>query len=241
MTPERWETRPRVLENEDEQEAFLSTFNTRWWTPNRDQLACRVMLEAGLRVSEVTSLKEEHVKSTPTGGEIVVRDGKGGVDRRVGIGRDLRSALDEWLERKEAEAPDCSWVFPTSNGNPIKRQHLYRTVRRAAKRAELREAEQLHPHCLRHTFATNWLKEGGDLENLRRGLGHASLQTTQKYLQLVDDAHVREMQERANGGEKKTDSLTAEELGRTAAEEVPEQHKQVVRRAVTAAIQATQE
>lgn len=156
------------------------------------------MYEAGLRVSEVVALKDEHVKSTPTGGEVTVRDGKGGVDRTVGIGRGLLSALNEWIERRDEKTSNCSYLFPTQNGNQLSRQHLHRSVKRAAKRADLREAQEFYPHCLRHSFATNWLRDGGDLENLRRAMGHASLNTTQKYLQLVDDEHVQWMQEVAN-------------------------------------------
>lgn len=202
MTPDRFKSKPRVFESKEEAKTFFETFNRRYWSPHRDWLACRLMYEAGLRVSEVTALQEAHYKATPSGGEVTVRDGKGGVDRTVGIGRDLRRELDEWIQRRDEKAPEASYLLPTQNGNQLSRQHLHRSVKRAAKRANLREAEEFYPHCLRHSFATNWLRDGGDLENLRRAMGHASLNTTQKYLQLVDDSHVQWMQEVANGGSK---------------------------------------
>lgn len=187
----------RVLDDE-EAEQLLSTFNTRYRSPHRDWLACRLMYEAGLRVSEVVSLRTDQLEATPAGGEIVVRDGKGGVDRRLGIGRELRSDLEEWMERLEEEYPESPWLFPTRNGKHVRRNHLFRTVKRAAERAELPEAGLISPHTLRHSFATRWLRRGGNLEALRRALGHADLRTTQEYLNLLDDEHVEAMQDLAN-------------------------------------------
>ena len=172
------------------------------------------MYEAGLRVSEALALKDDHLEATPVGGRLVVREGKGGKDRTVGLGRELTGALIEWLERRDSKAPDSEWVFPTSRGNRVARQHLHRTVKRVARRAGLPEADRLTVHCLRHSFATRFLTNGGNLEELRRALGHSSLSVSQKYLHLVDDGHVRAMTEQANEDSGQCEEGSRSELQR---------------------------
>jgi site-specific recombinase XerD len=172
------------------------------------------MYEAGLRVSEALALQDDHLETTPVGGRLVVRDGKGGKDRTVGLGRELTDELIEWLERRDERVPDCDWVFPTSRGNRVARQHLHRTVKRVARRADLPEAERLTVHCLRHSFATRFLTNGGNLEELRRALGHSSLSVSQKYLHLVDDGHVRAMTEQANEANSQPEDNARSELER---------------------------
>lgn len=74
-------------------------------------------------------------------------------------------------------------------------------MERVARRGGLPEADRLTGDCLRRSFATRFLKNGGNLEELRRSLGHSSLSVIQKYLQLVGDAHLRSMMEQASGTE----------------------------------------
>lgn len=178
---------PRVL-SPPEQDDLLSTFNTRYWTPCRDRTAILLMLDTGLRVGELVALKHEHVDLRAR--RIKVRDGKGAKDRRIPIVERLARALEEWYERraKGLEAA-CKWVFPTRPGNALHTNQVRRFVKRAAVRAELPEAGRISPHSLRHTFATDVLNETGNLELVRRLLGHTDISTTQRYLHLAD-AHV---------------------------------------------------
>ena len=175
---------PRVLTDE-EQEQLLAGFNTRYWTPQRDYTACLVMLDAGLRVSEVTALQMEHLDLRAR--RIVVRDGKGSRDRRVPVIARLADALEEWLDRRpETLDSETPWVFPTRTGEQLHPNQLRRTVSRIAERVGLREADRVSPHTLRHSFATDVLNETGNLELVRRLLGHADISTTQLYAHLAD-------------------------------------------------------
>lgn len=178
---------PRVL-MPDEQERFFDAFDHRYWTPTRDYLLCRLMYEAGLRVSEACNLKREHVVWQKA--RVVVRDGKGGRDRVVYISDNLRDQIRQW---EQGLPDDCPWMFPTRKGKPVQPTQIRRTVKRMAKRADLREVEEVSPHSLRHTFAHDYWKQTGDVEAVRKALGHTSLAVTREYLNMFDVEHEESM------------------------------------------------
>ncbi len=175
----RRKTLPKILSPE-EQARFLAEFNTRYPSPHRNLCMVRLMLEAGLRVGEVVALKPEHLDMTTC--RLVVREGKGAKDRVLWISDDLRDLIGSWLERR----PDSPWLFPTRHGTPVKTRYLREVVKRSAGRAGVAEWERVSPHNLRHTMATDLLRETGNLELVRRALGHADVSTTQRYCHLVD-------------------------------------------------------
>lgn len=170
---------PKVL-SEEEQRAFLAEFNTRYDSPLRNLCLVRLMLEAGLRVGEVVALKPEHLDMTTC--RLVVRQGKGAKDRVLWISDDLRDLVGEWLERR----PDSPWLFPTRKGTQVSTRYVRAMVKRTARKAAVQEAAKVSPHTLRHTFATDLLQETGNLELVRRALGHADVSTTQIYCHLTD-------------------------------------------------------
>lgn len=180
-----WKKRPRVLDDEDKRR-FLDQFNTRYPTPHRDLCIVRVMLEAGLRLEEALSLKPDHVDLRS--GKVTVRGGKNDKDRTTYVSDRTIECLASWMERK----PDSEWLFPTRSGNKIIPRNFRRRVKRAAKNAGLSEWERVSPHTLRHTAATDLLQQTGNVETVRRILGHAQLNTTQKYLHLVDEDEFRD-------------------------------------------------
>lgn len=175
---------PKVL-TEDERDAFLDQFNTRYKTPHRNRLMCRVMLEAGLRVGEVVALKPEHLDMQTC--KLTVREGKGAKDRTVWIGEDLRDAIGEWLERRAEDYPESLYLFPNNNGGPVDTSYMRRMVKRTAREADVREAEKVSPHTLRHTFATELYRETKDLRLVQKALGHEDVSTTQIYTHIVDE------------------------------------------------------
>lgn len=176
---------PRIL-SEDEQARFLDAFNVRYWTPERDYTACLAMLDAGLRVSEVCGLQLDHVDLTNR--RLTVREGKGAKDRIVPFNGRLSRALGDWLDRRaEQVGADCAYVFPTRAGKQLDPSHLRRTVSRVVERTNLPEPDRISPHTLRHTYATDVLNATGDLEHVRRLLGHADISTTTIYLHLTTD------------------------------------------------------
>ena len=158
----------------------------------RDRAMLETLYGCGLRVSELTGLDV---------GDIDLRDGflrvfgKGGKERVVPVAGHAASALDEYLRRgrpylraaKASARQDPSAVFLSNRGARLTRQAVFGLVRRYGGLVGL----QLHPHTLRHSFATHMLAGGADLRSLQEMLGHADIATTQVYTH-VDRRHVRE-------------------------------------------------
>ncbi len=170
---------PRVLED-DEIELLLKQFNTRYDAGLKNLCLARLMLEAGLRVSEAIALKPEHLSMRTC--KLRVIDGKGGRDRVLWVTDDLRDRVGEWLERR----PDSEWLFPTRTGAQLLRQSYYRTIQRYAEKALIASPDEISPHTLRHTFATRLYRETKNIRLVQKALGHADLSTTMIYTHIVD-------------------------------------------------------
>ena len=165
----------------------------------RDRALVELLYGAGLRVSELAGLDLADLNLRR--GEVRVR-GKGGVERVVPLPSAAREALSAYLDRRApadaAEAPLFTALRPR-RGAPGRLG--VRDVRRVL-RARAREAgipERVHPHRLRHSYATHLLDMGADLREIQELLGHKSLSTTQKYTavsmerlaEVYDSAHPR--------------------------------------------------
>ena len=137
---------------------------------------------AGLRRAELTNLKISDVDSKRM--VIHVRSGKGRKDRDVMLSPKLLEALREhWrgLQRKPS-----AWLFPGNRWHtgetPISTKVVWNACKEAAQRAGLQK--DVHPHTLRHCFATHLLEAGADLRKIQILLGHSSLKETTVYLHL---------------------------------------------------------
>ena len=173
---------PEVL-TESEQKVLLAQPNPRYPTGERNLLIMRIMLDAGLRLSEAINLK--WVTLDLMTGKLHVKQGKGGKDRILWLGEEDLELLRHWRERQAqvvGYAPEH--VFTTLDGKPLQPRYVQAMVARYAKRAGIQK--RVTPHTLRHTFATDLLRECGNVELVRRALGHANLSTTQVYVHLVD-------------------------------------------------------
>jgi site-specific recombinase XerD len=136
----------------------------------------------GLRRAEVTHLKVSDIDSKRM--VIHVRGGKGRKDRDVMLSPKLLEELRQHWHRLRRKTSD--WLFPgnrwhTAN-RPIDSKTLYHACQEAAKHAGLNQA--IHPHTLRHCFATHLLEGGADLHTIQILLGHSSLKETTIYLHL---------------------------------------------------------
>ena len=137
------------------------------------------MYGAGLRVSEVTRLK---VCDLDRDRKVIwVRGGKGNKDRQVMLSDPLREVLAAyWRWKRPTE-----WLFPGGKpGCPLARETVFDTCRKAARRAGINKP--VHPHSLRHAFATHLLDDGINLLVIQTLLGHANLKTTARYLHVSD-------------------------------------------------------
>ena len=159
------------------------------------RLACLVELlyGAGLRASELVSLT---LGSLPrrkggrwAGGDIIIR-GKGGKERLCPLGRPALEALSNWLEERQASDAKVraeDFVFPSRGASGhLTRRRLGQLLEALALEASLDPA-RVHPHALRHAYATHLLQGGADLRAVQMLLGHADIATTQIYTHVLTD------------------------------------------------------
>jgi integrase/recombinase XerC len=150
----------------------------------RDLAVLEVLYGAGLRVAECCGLRRT---DCDLGRGLVTVVGKGSKVRRVPIGAPAVDALAEWLERGlPALANDASpadAVFLNRTGRAL----TPRDARRVLERHPLPDGRALHPHALRHAYATHLLEGGADLRAVQELLGHADLATTQIYTHVTRD------------------------------------------------------
>ena len=162
----------------------------------RDRAMLETMYGCGLRVSELVSLKSEDVDLRA---RLVRPFGKGGKERQVPLGDGVRDTLAAYLHQARPTLlvgkPPTPFLFVTRRGGPMTRQHFLTLVKSYARQAGI--ARTISPHVLRHSFATHLLSGGADLRAIQEMLGHASVQTTQRYTR-VDVARLREVYDRTH-------------------------------------------
>ncbi len=146
--------------------------------PERDRAILEMLYGCGLRVSELAGLNMEDLDVA--GRWIRVR-GKGKKEREVPVPGKAAEALEEWLVKRRPASGEAA-VFLNRNGRRLSDRSIRAIVKRYA--VLLGGDPSIHPHTLRHAFATHLLAEGADLRAIQELLGHARLSTTQKYTQI---------------------------------------------------------
>ncbi len=161
----------------------------------RDRALVELLYGAGLRVSEAVGLEKSGVDLE----ERVVRCiGKGSKERVVPVGREAVEALRRYLSRGRPylDSRHRPELFLNARGGGLTRAGAFLILRRLAETAGL-EPGRVHPHLLRHSFATHLLEGGADLRSVQEMLGHADLATTELYTH-VSDGRRRELYFRAH-------------------------------------------
>jgi len=150
----------------------------------RDGALVELLYGAGLRVSEAVGLDKTGVDVD----ERIVRVlGKGGKERLVPLGRPAAEAVRRYLAlgRPHLDRRYRPELFLNARGGPLTRAGAFLILRKLAAKAGL-EPERVHPHLLRHSFATHLLEGGADLRSVQEMLGHADLGTTERYTHISD-------------------------------------------------------
>jgi integrase/recombinase XerC len=152
----------------------------------RDRAVLELLYATGLRVGELVSLDWDDLDLD---GRVLRVLGKGGKERMVPFGRPAAQALRTWLESwaavrggEGAPGPGGEPVFVNHRGGRLTDRSVRRLLDRYVDAAAI--AAGVHPHTLRHTFATHLLEGGADLRAIQELLGHSSLATTQRYTHL---------------------------------------------------------
>jgi integrase/recombinase XerD len=171
--PRRERKLPMIL-SQEEVKALLEAPRTL-----RHRALLAVLYGCGVRVAEVTHLK---VADIDTRRHVLwVRQGKGRKDRQTLLSPKLLELLRTYWR---AERP-TEWLFPGANPTrPISLKAVFLACQKAGRKAGL--SKPVHPHLLRHAFATHLLEAGVNLRTIQILLGHANLETTARYLQVAD-------------------------------------------------------
>lgn len=162
-------------------------------TSGRDRAMLELLYACGLRASELVQLR---IGDLDLNGGIVRVTGKNNKQRLVPIGRTAVAAVDAYLagERPNIlKGRTSAYVFVTSRGTAMTRQGLWKLLQQRGKSAAV--GKKIHPHLLRHTFATHLLEGGADLRSVQTMLGHADIGTTQIYTHVMRSRLQRTVEE----------------------------------------------
>ncbi len=174
----------------------------------RDRAMVELMYSCGLRLAELVGLNcqppsgqtsEQHGWIDREAAEVFVV-GKGGKSRRVPIGRPALAALDAWLTARQRHAQEDPALFLNAQGQRLSPRTVQRRFAQRALAAGV--PTQVHPHMLRHSFASHLLQSSGDLRAVQELLGHAQIATTQVYTHL-DFQHLAQVYDAAHPRAKK--------------------------------------
>jgi integrase/recombinase XerC len=171
----------------------------------RDQAMFEVFYSSGLRLAELVSLDVADAEGILRQAEVTVT-GKGTKTRTVPVGGKARAALEAWLARRTALArPGEDALFVGARGRRISASSVRYALSQRALRLGL--PQHVHPHMLRHSFATHVLQSSGDLRAVQEMLGHSSISTTQVYTHL-DFQHLAKAYDAAHPRAKKKAPVT---------------------------------
>lgn len=187
--PQEWKQLPDVLAVK-QMRKLLEAPDPEHALYHRDVALLELLYGAGLRASEVASLTEDRVH---TDLHVVRVMGKGSKERLVPIGQPAADAVTRYRhdcrpQLYRAELPTDRLLL-SRTGRPLERVAVHQIVKRNAKRAGLKG---VHPHTLRHSFATHLLAGGADLRVVQEMLGHSNIKTTQVYTH-VDRSRLKEV------------------------------------------------
>lgn len=156
------------------------------WMDVRDRAMLELFYSSGLRLSELADLNAGHLDLAE--GEVRVL-GKGNKTRVLPVGRMAREALRRWLKVRPTVSDPAQPVFVGQQGRRLTPRAIQLRVRRYGNE---HIGQHLHPHMLRHSFASHLLESSGDLRAVQELLGHADISTTQIYTHL-DFQHLAEV------------------------------------------------
>ena len=156
----------------------------------RDRALMELFYSSGLRLSELCALRWRDLDLDDG---LVTVLGKGNKQRSVPVGSHARAALEAW--RADSGAANDAPVFPGRGGAPISQRAVQLRIKQLAQRQGL--FKHVHPHMLRHSFASHVLESSGDLRGVQELLGHADIATTQIYTHL-DFQHLAKVYDAAH-------------------------------------------
>jgi len=184
---------PKTLDP-DQLQQYL-TFANENPAARRDRAMAELFYSSGLRLAELVSLNLDDIDRNE---HLLQVTGKGRKTRNVPVGRVAVAAIDSWLEVRPSLTSDSDAaraLFVSSRGRRISLRNTQARLRLQGRRSGMRQ--DVHPHMLRHSFASHMLESSGDLRAVQELLGHANIGTTQIYTHL-DFQHLSKIYDAAH-------------------------------------------
>lgn len=162
---------------EEEIEALFNTVSNDAKKGLRDRVVIELLYATGIRVSELVNIKVMDLDMNLPGVKVL---GKGNKERFVPFGEFCRQSIEQYLEKfKPLKGKSHPYLIVNMKGDPITERGIRYLLNDVVKRTA--GVTEIHPHKLRHTFATHLLNQGADLRTVQSLLGHVNLSTTGKY------------------------------------------------------------
>jgi len=183
---------PQIL-GEGEVERIIQACSGTSSLDRRDKALLEIVYGCGLRASEACGIRLCDVDFV---GGILRVTGKGDKERIVPLVGTSRRELQHYVsDTRPSFRPKGDEIFVTRSGKPLRREDVWRIVQKRGHKAGI-PLSRLHPHVLRHSFATHLLRRGMDLRTLQELLGHASIGTTERYTHF--DIELRDIYDRCH-------------------------------------------
>lgn len=162
---------------EEEMEALFNTVSNDAKKGLRDRVVIELLYATGIRVSELVNIKVMDLDMNLPGVKVL---GKGNKERFVPFGEFCRQSIEQYLEKfKPLKSKRHPYLIVNMKGDPITERGVRYLLNDVVERTA--GVTEIHPHKLRHTFATHLLNQGADLRTVQSLLGHVNLSTTGKY------------------------------------------------------------
>ncbi len=184
---------PRTLDV-DQVDRYLS-FSDESPTALRDRAMAELFYSSGLRLAELCSVNRDDIDRDAN---LITVTGKGGKTRTVPVGSTALQAIDAWLAVRPETAADqdsAAALFTSNRGRRISERSVQARLKLQGRKSGMHQ--DVHPHMLRHSFASHMLESSGDLRAVQELLGHANLSTTQIYTHL-DFQHLAKVYDAAH-------------------------------------------
>ena len=192
--PKSSSTLPEVLSPEDVEQ--LLNFKPTNVIEIRDMAIVELMYSSGLRVSETVNININDFEENKSFLRVL---GKGAKTRLVPMGSFAINAIDDWLKERDKIQRNTDALFLNVKGTRLTVRSIQLRLKKMAVKQGL---PPIHPHMLRHSFATHMLESSGDLRTIQELLGHSSLSTTQIYTKL-DYQHLAKIYDQSHPRAKK--------------------------------------
>lgn len=175
---------PRIL-TPDDQQRLLEQPNPRYPTGIRNRAMLVLMLHAGLKVSELLSLRPGNLNLLT--GDLVLEEEEGPASRALWVDDDDIEWLWDWWKVRANLTDPAPALFTTLKGTSIRPRYVRSMVKRLARKSGVKEPEEVSPQTLRHTFAVEFYRETRNLCMLKKVMGYGDLSSAVDYARMVDE------------------------------------------------------